>query len=203
MERLVQLRSWIDKALRLPLRGLRGIVHFLRHEPSGLRPRLLFIQLLVAPLPPWTFGWLRTACYRLAGVRIGQGTRLMGKIDIEGTGDIAPNLRIGERCLLNSPLHLNPSAPITIGNQVGIGHHVVIITDNHHFGDASARLGERFSQPVSIEDGVWVAARVTILPGVTIGRGSAVAAGAVVAKDVPPNSLVGGVPARVLRQLPS
>jgi acetyltransferase-like isoleucine patch superfamily enzyme len=105
--------------------------------------------------------------------------------------------------VLNTPLHLNASAPITIGNRVGIGHHVVIITDSHRLGDASQRLGERLGRPVSIEDGVWIAARVTVLPGVTIGRGSVVAAGAVVTRDVPPNCLVAGVPARVLRELPA
>jgi len=56
---------------------------------------------------------------------------------------------------------------------------------------------------VSVEDGAWIAARVTVLPGVTIGRGSVVAAGAVVTRDVPPNCLVAGVPARVLRELPT
>jgi maltose O-acetyltransferase len=180
---------------------MHRVIRFLRNELGGVRPRLLLVQLLVTPLPRWTFGWVRTACYRLAGLRIGPRTRIMGKIDIEGTGDVTPNVRIGELCLLNSPLYLNASAPIRIGNRVGIGHHVVIITDTHHMGPASARVGERFSLPVSIEDGVWIAACVTILPGVTIGRGSAVAAGAVVAQDVPPNSLVGGVPARRLRDL--
>jgi maltose O-acetyltransferase len=59
------------------------------------------------------------------------------------------------------------------------------------------------ARPVSIEDGAWIAARVTILPGVTIGRGTVVAAGAVVTRDVPPNTLAAGVPARVKRELPT
>jgi maltose O-acetyltransferase len=186
-----------------PASTRRRLIRLLRGELSGLRPRLLLVQLLVTPLPRLSFTWLRTACYRwLAGIHIGRRTRILGKIDLEGSGEVVQNLRVGEGCVLNAPLHLNASAPITIGNRVGIGHHVVIITDSHRLGDASQRLGERLGRPVTIEDGVWIAARVTVLPGVTIGRGSAVAAGAVVTRDVPPNCLVAGVPARVLRELP-
>ena len=79
---------------------------------------------------------------------------------------------------------------------------VIIITDDHEIGPPWHRCGDRVARPVVIEDGVWIGARVTLLPGVTIGRGSVVAAGAVVNKDVPPNTLVGGVPARILRTLP-
>ena len=203
MEQMATPSPAADAAASAAIRagGMQRVGRFLRNELGGLRPRLLLAQVLVTPLPRWTFGWVRTLLYRLAGLRVGPRTRIMGKIEIEGTGDVTPNVRIGELCLLNSPLYLNASAPITIGDRVAIGHHVVIITDTHHMGPATARLGERFSRPVSIEDGVWIAARVTILPGVTIGRGSAVAAGSVVAHDVAPNTLVGGVPARPLREL--
>jgi acetyltransferase-like isoleucine patch superfamily enzyme len=180
----------------------RRFPRFLRDELGGVRPRLLLVGLLVRPLPRLAFGWLRTACYRLAGLRIGPRTRVLGTIVLEGTGDVARNVRVGEGCILTTPLHLNASAPITIGSRIAIGHHVVIITDTHQLGGSAARCGERFSRPVCIEDGVWIAARVTINPGVTIGRGSVVAAGAVVTKDVPPNTLVGGVPARILDSLP-
>ena len=172
-------------------------------ELSGLRPGLRLVQLVVGFMPTAAFGRLRAGLYRLGGLSIGRRTRLLGRLEIEGTGDIAPNVRVGHDCLLNSPLYLNASAPITIGNHVGIGHHVVIITDTHHIGAAAARAGERVARPVSIEDGAWIAARVTILPGVTIGRGTVVAAGAVVTRDVPPNTLVAGVPARVKRELPT
>jgi maltose O-acetyltransferase len=179
------------------------VVRLLRDEVRNLRPRLLLVQMAVALLPQLTFSWLRTACYRLAGMHIGRRTRVWGKIALEGKGDLAHNVHIGEACLLNTFLHLNASAAITIGSGVGIGHHVVIITDTHRIAGPSQRCGERISLPVSIEDGAWIAARVTILPGVTIGRGSVVAAGALVVKSIPPNSLVAGVPARVLRELPA
>jgi acetyltransferase-like isoleucine patch superfamily enzyme len=68
--------------------------------------------------------------------------------------------------------------------------------------DPERRGGERYSRPVVVEDGVWVGACATILPGVTLGRGSVVAAGALVARDVPPHTLVAGVPARPIKSLP-
>jgi acetyltransferase-like isoleucine patch superfamily enzyme len=72
---------------------------------------------------------------------------------------------------------------------------VQIITDDHTVGDAGQRLGVAVTRPVIIEDGVWIAADVTIL------HGSIVAAGAVVTGDVPPDVLVGGVPSRIIRRL--
>ncbi|MBC8135210.1 MAG: acyltransferase, partial [Fibrella sp.] len=109
---------------------------------------------------------------------------------------------VGDRCRLNSPLYLDASAPITIGNGVAIGHHVMIVTTGHEIGSPEMRSGRHLHEPVTIGDGAWIAANVTLLPGVTIGRGAVVAAGAVVTKDVPENTLVGGVPARILRKLP-
>jgi maltose O-acetyltransferase len=71
-------------------------------------------------------------------------------------------------------------------------------TDFHNPTDHTQ---ESISKPVVIEDDVWLAARVTVLKGVRIGRGAVVAAGAVVTKDVPPCTLVGGVPARIIKQI--
>jgi acetyltransferase-like isoleucine patch superfamily enzyme len=124
-------------------------------------------------------------------------------MDIEGNGDIVRNVSIGEDCMLTTPLYLNASAPIRIGDRVVIGHHVAIVTDDHRTGDPRRRGGERFSRPVVVEDGAWIAACVTILPGVTLGAGCVVAAGAVVVRDVPSHSLVAGVPARHVKNLSS
>jgi maltose O-acetyltransferase len=76
------------------------------------------------------------------------------------------------------------------------------LTVDHEIGPSENRCGEVLVAPVIIGDGAWLASRVTILPGVTVGNGSIVAAGAVVTHDVPPNTLVAGVPARVVRDLP-
>ena len=162
---------------------------------------LLLAQGLVALIPRATFGWLRPALYRAAGVRIGARTRIYGKVQIEGVGKVAANLRIGSDCMFTTPLFVNASAEVAIGNHVVIGHHAMIITDDHELSDPVQRCGRRVASPVVVEDGVWIAARVTVLPGVTLGQGSVIAAGALVAKDVPPNTLVAGVPARVIKHL--
>lgn len=96
-------------------------------------------------------------------------------------------------------------ASLTIGKKVIFGPHPTIITGDHRIDvvgkyimDSKEKMPEN-DAPVVIEDDVWIGANVTILKGVTIGRGSVVVAGAVVTKSCPPYSIIGGVPAKVLR----
>lgn len=108
-------------------------------------------------------------------------------------------LTIGERTYINSGASICAQESISIGPRCAIGNFTLIMdTDFHAVHDHTAAPD---AQPVVIEENVWLAARVTVLKGVTIGRGAVVAAGAVVTKDVPPRTLVGGVPARVIRAL--
>ena len=83
----------------------------------------------------------------------------------------------------------------------GLGHDCLFLTVDHEVGPPWRRAGWSTHQPIVIGDGVWLASRVTVLPGVTIGNGAVVAAGALVASNVPPHTMVGGVPARLLRKL--
>lgn len=96
-------------------------------------------------------------------------------------------------------------APLTIGNKVIFGPHPTIITGDHRIDvigkfiiDSHDKLPQN-DAPVIIEDDVWTGANITILKGVTIGRGSVIAAGAVVNKSCPPYSIIGGIPAKVLK----
>ena len=97
---------------------------------------------------------------------------------------------------------LNLGADITIGNFVGFGQQVMILTETHDIGTPEYRSGQLRPKPVTIGSGCWIGARATILPGVTIGDGAIVAAGAVVTKNVPPHTIVGGIPAKVLGERP-
>ena len=182
--------------------AFRRRAEMLKMDLRCMQPVLRMVQLVARALPRMTFGWLRPRLYRLAGARIGERAAIYGVIEMEGQGRITKNLTVGVNCMFTTPLYLNLNAPITIGDDVVIGHHVMIITDDHEIGPPWRRCGDRVARPVVIEDGVWIAARATLLPGVTIGRGSVVGAGALVNRDVPPNTLVGGVPARVIRTLP-
>lgn len=108
---------------------------------------------------------------------------------------IGDNTRIG--------LHTTVIGPVEIGSNVNLAQGIVITALNHNFTDCTRRIDEQgiSTAKVTIGNDVWIGANATVLPGVTIGNHSVVAAGAVVTKDVPPYSLVGGVPAKILKKL--
>ncbi|MCE5340420.1 MAG: acyltransferase [Planctomycetaceae bacterium] len=103
----------------------------------------------------------------------------------------------------NSGLGVNCRArgPITIGKNVMMGPDVVILTRNHDFSDTSKPMRGQggITKPVNICDDVWIGTRAIILPGVTIGQGSVVGAGAVVTKEIPEFSIIGGCPAKIIK----
>ena len=100
-------------------------------------------------------------------------------------------------------LHNTIIGPVDIGNHVNLAQGITVTALNHNFSDANKRIDEQgvSTSPVTIEDDVWIGANAVILPGVTIGEHCVVAAGAVVTKDVPPHSLVAGVPAKVIKNI--
>lgn len=108
---------------------------------------------------------------------------------------IGDNTRIG--------LHSTVIGPVEIGSNVNLAQGIVVTALNHNFTDCTKRIDEQgvSTAKVTIGNDVWIGANATVLPGVTIGNHCVVAAGAVVTKDVPPYSLVGGVPARILKKL--
>ncbi len=184
----------------LPILASR-LARVAREERGNFSLRLWLAGLLISPLPAGTAARLRTRLYRAAGIKAGPGTLIAGPIQFGSSGDPRRNLQIGARCYLNSPLFIDAAAPVTLGCGVSLGHHVVLVTTSHALGTAEFRAGSIETLPITIEDGAWIAANVTVLPGVTIGRGAVVAAGAVVTKDVAPNTLVGGIPAKLIRAL--
>ena len=113
--------------------------------------------------------------------------------------DYGKNITFGKNVFINSGCKFQDQGGITVGNNVLIGHNVVLATLDHNI--CVSKRAELFAAPIVIEDNVWIGANVTVTSGVTIGKGSIVAAGAVVTKDVPEYSIVGGVPAKVIREL--
>lgn len=119
------------------------------------------------------------------------------------------NIHVGCECFINYNCTFLDVSPITLGNGVWIGANVTLATPNHPFL-AEERLAANYpdgyhdleySAPITIEDGCWICSSATICGGVTIGKNSIVAAGSVVLRDVPPHSIVAGVPAKVIRQI--
>ena len=100
-------------------------------------------------------------------------------------------------------LHNTIIGPVIIGNHVNLAQGITVTALNHNFDDSNKRIDEQgvSTSAVIIEDDIWIGANAVILPGVTIGHHSVVAAGAVVTKDVPPHSLVAGVPAKIIKQI--
>ena len=100
-------------------------------------------------------------------------------------------------------LHNTIIGPVTIGSHVNLAQGITVTALNHNFENAEKHIDEQgvSTTPVTIEDDVWIGANAVILPGVHIGNHCVVAAGAVVTKDVPPHSLVGGVPAKIMKQI--
>ena len=100
-------------------------------------------------------------------------------------------------------LHNTIIGPVTIGSHVNLAQGITITALNHNFDDSEKRIDQQgiSTKEVVLEDDIWVGANAVILPGVTIGEHAVVAAGAIVTKDVPPHSLVAGVPAKVIRQI--
>lgn len=113
--------------------------------------------------------------------------------------DCGKNLRIGKRVFINSGCKFQDQGGITIGDDVLIGQNAVIATLNHAMDPA--HRGDMVPAPVRIGNQVWLGANVTLLPGVTVGDGAIVAAGAVVTKDVPPRTIVAGVPAKEIKRV--
>ena len=115
--------------------------------------------------------------------------------------DFGKNIHVGKGVFINSGCCFQDQGGITLGDGCLIGHHVVIATLNHDLDPA--RRGGMYPAPVRLGKNVWVGAHATILPGVTVGDGAVIAAGAVVTKDVPAGVVAGGVPARVLKTIPT
>jgi len=174
----------------------------LRDEVGQLQGRVALARLLASLLPPFVGGRVRVVLLRAAGFSIGHGTVMWGMPIITGRGDLQSLLRVGSLCRFNIGCLLDLNAPVVIGDAVGFGQGVMFLTTTHEIAGAARRSGRRLPGPITVGDGAWIGARVTILPGVTIGNGAVVAAGAVVTRDVAPNTLVAGVPARLVRELP-
>lgn len=113
--------------------------------------------------------------------------------------DCGKNTWVGERTFINMGCKFQDQGGIFIGNDCLIGHNAMLCTINHN-PDPEHR-GDMIFKPIRICDKVWLGANVTILPGVTVGEGAIIAAGAVVTKDVAPRTVVGGVPAKFIKNI--
>jgi maltose O-acetyltransferase len=162
------------------------------------------VNMALRVTPPFVSGYIRGRLYRWAGMDLHSGAFVMGNIElIAGQRGHVKQVTMGDGVVVSTNVTMNPDAPITIGDRVTIGPYVKLYTSGHELGPGSKRCqADVVAHPIVIEPGCWLAVGVTVLPGVTIGHGSVIAAGTVVEKSVPPDSYVQGVPGTVTRKLP-
>lgn len=113
--------------------------------------------------------------------------------------DFGKNITVGENVFINACCHFQDHGGVTLGDGCQIGHNVVFATLNHGLSPEERPI--TYPAPIVLEKNVWVGSNATILQGVTIGENAVVAAGAVVTRDVPANTIVGGVPAKFIRKI--
>jgi acetyltransferase-like isoleucine patch superfamily enzyme len=162
--------------------------------------RYLLANAVCGVLPDFFSGVVRARVYRWAGFSVGDDAFIMGNLRLRGaTPAFYDNLVMGEAITVADDVTINLDAKVTLGRNVALAPGVVIYTGTHRIGPGSRRLGKVDALPVTIEDGAWIRVGAIIVPGITVGRGSIVAAGAIVLHDVPPNTYVEGNPAKVNR----
>lgn len=129
------------------------------------------------------------------GIYIGKGSRIVGPVHIMG------NLFVGENTWIGNNFRVEGNGHVYIGNNCDIAPLVYFFTGTHEVGNCRRRAGAGINKVIRIGDGCWLCGGSKILPGVSMGNGTIVAAGAVVAHDFPDNVLVGGVPAKTIKNL--
>lgn len=157
------------------------------------------INIFLWTLPPSRLFGLRNLALNIAGISLGTKVSFCGRAWIYGHG----RLYVGSNTWISpgAVIYTHKNADIIIGSYCDVGPGVEFITGSHEIGGPLRRAGPGTAKSITVEDGVWIGAKCIILGGAKIGAGSIIAAGSLVRSDVPPNTLVAGIPAVVKRSL--
>ena len=140
---------------------------------------------------------LKRFLLKTAGMSIGTSTKIVGPLKI---GKVV-HLDIGDGCWIGADFTVHGNGTVHIGDNCDFGPEVSILTGSHEIGTAERRAGEGIAFTVTVGNGCWIGARATIMGDTTIGGASVVAACALVNKDVEQSCVVGGVPAKLIKEL--
>jgi galactoside O-acetyltransferase len=186
---LVEVNAWFEYLFIRNMPGRTGVL---------IRRYYWSKRLNTGPSLSISFGCAITSPNNIS---IGNDANIMNNCYLYAHGN--GRLVLGDRISLNSNVQLGAAdcGEIVLGNDVAIGPNVVIRASNHEYKQKNIRINQQGHRggKIEIEDDVWIGANVTVLPNVQIGKGSVIAAGSVVNRNIPPYSLAGGVPARVLK----
>jgi maltose O-acetyltransferase len=174
----------------------------LQAELGNFKPRVLALSLASRMLPLGMRSETRANFLRAMGFSVGKGTVVEAMPKIVGGGETyASHLVIGADCHIQIGCEFDLGERISLGDRVTLGHEVLILTTSHELGPREHRAGPVVVAPVTIQRGAWIGPRSIILPGVTVGEGAIVSPGALVNKDVEPNTRVAGIPAKRVEAL--
>jgi maltose O-acetyltransferase len=163
---------------------------------DDLRGALFHSVVNVVIASSWVPRHVRRELYRALGFKIG-GASLSPHLTFKSN-----NVDIGDHVYINEGCSFDNRERVTIGDHVHVGPEVLFGTSTHEIGDATSRAAGVVLAPLVVSSGCWIGARAVLLPGVKVGEGCIVAAGAVVTRDCLPHGLYAGVPARRIRDLP-
>lgn len=183
----------------MPNEGRTKVISRRTPESAAMLENVKRAMALTATLNRLTFNdadEVRAVFSELIGKKVDDSFSLIPPFFTTGGIDIS----VGRNVFINQNCTFYDLGGLNIGDDVMIGPNVSIITSSHPIEPSQRRNGV-IAKPIVIERNVWIAAGVTIIGGVTVGENSVVAAGSVVTKDVPRNSLVGGNPAKVIRSI--
>lgn len=184
---ITEFKAYVKTGQALDTDEIHGFMHEMSEEARRVTFRLNTAY--------HTADEVRELLSELFGYQVSQSLRVFPPL----YADFGKNISVGEGVFINACCHFQDHGGVTIGDGCQIGHNVVFATLNHEL--PPERRGVTRPAPIMLGKKVWVGSNATILQGVTIGDNAVVAAGAVVTKDVPANTIVGGVPARVIKRI--
>lgn len=138
---------------------------------------------------------LKRKLLRSIGCQIGENTKVVGPLYNTG------KLLIGDNCWIGKNLTVHGNGTVRIGDNCDIAPDVTFLTGGHRIGSAEHRAGPGETYQIAVGNGAWIGARATVTMNTAIGDGAVIAACACVIRDVPDNTLVGGVPAKIIKEL--
>ena len=184
---ITEFKAYVKTGKALNTAEIHGFMHEMSEEARRVTFRLNTVY--------HTADEVRELLSELFGYQVPQSLRVFPPL----YADFGKNISVGEGVFINACCHFQDHGGVTLGDGCQIGHNVVFATLNHEL--LPERRNVTHPAPIVLGKKVWVGSNATILQGVTIGDNAVVAAGAVVTKDVPANTIVGGVPARVIKRI--
>ena len=184
---ITEFKAYVKTGQALDTDEIHGFMHEMSEEARRVTFRLNTAY--------HTADEVRELLSELFGYQVPQSLRVFPPL----YADFGKNISVGEGVFINACCHFQDHGGVTLGDGCQIGHNVVFATLNHEL--LPERRNVTHPAPIVLGKKVWVGSNATILQGVTIGDNAVIAAGAVVTKDVPANTIVGGVPARVIKRI--